>query len=265
MIVFITLIFFLKMEDYSRILEEINKNIDQQKYILIQKLIDLDYCNKLVQILQTIDNAQYRNIIIKLLIELSNNDLGIKQLVKTNLSLFICDILKNEQSEIYILDIVILVGNLGISDVARPILFDNNVATILMDLLKRLSNIESKLKIIKVIYMLTQTKLDSEKFLKLGVVAHIIQLLSIVETDELKYSLSRQIYWISYLCNNKEILNDTDCINIMYKAVEKFTNKSLQSQIFWYIYYFINGKKIINDMPKYSLWKDNFAEYNNDV
>ena len=51
----------------------------------------------------------------------------------------------------------------------------------------------------------------------------------------------------------------------MYKAVEKFTNKSLQSQIFWYIYYFINGKKIINDMPKYSLWKDNFAEYNNDV
>jgi len=253
------------MQDYCRILEEINKTIDNEKYILIQKLIDLGYCYKSVQILQTIDNAQYRNIVIQLLIQLSNNDLGRKQLIKTNLSLFICDILKNEQNEIYILDIVILVGKLGISDHIRPILFDNNVATILIDLLKRLLNIESKLKIIKAINMLTQTKLESEIFIKLGVVPVIIQLLSIVETDELKYSLSQQIYWISYLSNNKEIINDTDCINIMYRAVEKLTNKSLQSQIFWYMHYFNDGIKITNNMPIYSLWKYNFAVYNNDI
>jgi hypothetical protein len=253
------------MQEYIGILEEINKTKDYQKYILIQKLIDSGYCKKSVEILQTIDNTDYRNIIIKLLIEFSNNDHGRKELIKTNLSLFICTFLKNEQNEIYILDLVILVGNLGICDTTRPILFNNNVATILMDLLDRLSNIESKLKIINSISMLTQTKLESQEFYKLGVIRHIIQLLSIVETDEIKYSLSRQIYWISYLCNNKDIINDTDCINIMYKAVEKFTNKSLQSQIFWYIYYFIDGKKIINNMPIYSLWKDNFAQYNNDI
>jgi hypothetical protein len=250
-----------KMEDYIRNLDEINITMDFKKYKIIQKLINTDYCTNLINIMQTTDNNVYRNILIKLLIEITSFDIGRKEISRFELSGFLCDILNKETVEEYIIDVAVLIGNIGISDSIRPTLFNHNVSIILINILNRLSHVESKVKILKVIKMLCQTRVETQEFLKLGLVSHLLDTLSKIDTMKLKVDLIHQIYWIAYLCNNKDIINNTDCINIMYNVAESIISKSLQSQIFTYMHYFIKDKTDYTNYSLYNFWKNNFNEY----
>jgi hypothetical protein len=242
-------------------LKTINEIPHDQKYIYMIKLINPDYCNMLVESLKTTHDNNAKNIIIKLMTEIASFDMGRKELVKSDLCVFICDMLKNELVEEYILDSALLIGYLGLSDSARPRLFNNGISNIIINVLTNLKDIESKVKIMNVIKMLSQTKLETNEFIQLGILNHLLEALPKVDTEKLKGDLTSQIYWISYLSGNKDIINNTDCIDIMYKVSESITNKSLQSQIFVYIHYFIKHKPENKNYSLYSFWKNNFNEY----
>jgi hypothetical protein len=249
------------MDQIIQTLEDLHKTQDPLKYILVIKLVNSGYCNILVENLKTRQDSDSKNIIIKLMTELSTFDIGRKEFVKSGLCVFICDILKTEIVEQYILDIALLIGNLGLADIQRPILFNQGISHILINILSNLTQIDSKILILKVIKMLCQTKLETNEFIQLGILNHLLETLPKVDTEKLKGDLTSQIYWISYLSNNKDIINNTDCIDIMYKVAESITNKSLQSQIFVYIHYFIKHKPENINYSLYNFWKNNFKEY----
>jgi len=249
------------MDQNIETLKAINEIPQGQKYIYMMKLINPQYCNMLVESLKITNDNYAKNIIIKLMTEIASFDMGRKELAKSDLCVFICDILKNELVEEYILDVALLIGYLGLSDSARPRLFNNGISNIIINVLTNLKDIESKVKIMNVIKMLSQTKLETDQFRRLGILHHLLEILPKVATDKLKGDLTSQIYWIAYLTNNKDMINNTDCIDIMYKVAESITNKSLQSQIFIYIHYFIKHKAENINYSKYNFWKNNFAEY----
>jgi hypothetical protein len=246
------------MNQINETLKTINEIPHGQKYIFVMKLINPEYCNMLVESLKTTHD---KNIIIKLMTEIASFDMGRKELSKSDLCVFICDILKTEIVEEYIVDVALLIGYLGLSDSARPLLFNNGISNIIINVLTNLKDIESKVKIMSVIKMLSQTKLETDQFRRLGILHHLLELLPKVDTDKLKGDLTSQIYWIAYLTNNKDMINNTDCIDIMYKVAESIINKSLQSQIFVYIHYFIKHKPENINYSVYNFWKNNFAEY----
>ena len=249
------------MDRIIETIEDINKTQDPQKYILVMKLVNSGYCHMLVESLKTTHDNHSINSIIKLMTQLAIFDIGRKEFSKSGLYVFICDILKKETVEEYILDIALLIGNLGLIDSDRPTLFNKGIASIMINILTNLTHIDSKVKIMKVINMLCQTKLETNEFIQLGILNHLLEALPKVDTDKLKGDLTSQIYWISYFSNNKDIINNTDCIDIMYKVAESITNKSLQSQIFVYIHYFIKHKPENKNYSLYNFWKNNFDEY----
>lgn len=248
------------MDQIIETLENLHKTQDGQKYISVNKLIDSGYCHILVQKLKTTHDNYSINIIIKLMLELASFDVGRKEFTNIGLSILICDILKNETIEEYILDTSLLIGYLGLSDSERPILFNHGISHILIGILTKLKAIDSRIKILKVIKMLCQTKIETHEFISLGIINHLLEILPKVNTEKLKGDLTSQIYWISYLSNNKDIIT-ADCIDIMYKVSESITNKSLQSQIFVYIHYFIKDKPENKNYSLYNFWKNNFEEY----
>ena len=176
------------MDRIIETLEDINKSYHSQKYILVMKLVNSGYCNMLVESLKTTHDNHSKNIIIKLMTELATFDIGQKEFGKSGLYVFICDILKTEIVEEYILDIALLIGNLGLKDSDRPTLFNKGIASIMINVLTNLTHINSKVKIMKVINMLCQTKLDTNEFIQLGILNHLLEALSKVKFQPISQS-----------------------------------------------------------------------------
>jgi hypothetical protein len=179
---------------------------------------------------------------------------------------FICDTLRCEKSVKIVTSISVLIGYLGLSDKYRPVLFSYDVANIIVNACKNVHNIEDKLKIIRAVTFLCQSKDDTNQLINAGIIPQLCDTLKDVDRDIDKKFVSYYIYWLSYITYDKKTALEYNCIELMHDAAMSISNKALQSNIFLDMNYFLSDAPPDNKYPLYplyTLWRTDFQTYLN--
>lgn len=211
-------------------------------YYTIQAHIDSGYCTELVEKCKTVNDAIDRNMILLSLIDFAIFE-------QSRRSLCICDTLLLEKSHEHVVNLCVLIGNIGISDKYRPTLFDNNLASNIVSALEYVDDIDDKMKIVDSIIRLCQTKSNVLQFIHAGIIPELCNLLKIVHTDTQKKHVSFCIFWVSYLTYNKTMAVEYGCVELMYNALKSMSNKPKQSHILTDMNYFLKDESIDNRYP----------------
>jgi len=226
-------------------------------YYTVQSYIDSGYCTELVEKLKTVADAVEKRKILLELVQFSN----FEQSHMCICHIGICDMLRLEKSIECIVNLCVIIGNIGTSDTYRPFLFSNNVAPIIVRAIERVDTIDDKILIVKSMNNLCITKNDGLKLIEAGMLSHLCSVLKIVHTDKHKECISHAIYWVSYLTHDTTTAVECGCIEWMYNALKNVSNKSIQSQILTDMKYFIGDKPDDSRYPIYALWRNDFQSY----
>ena len=195
------------------------------------------------------------------MIELANDQKGRILLSESGICDFICDILRSEKSVQIVPSLCMLIGYLSLSDKYRPMLFKNDVSNIIVNAFEHVHSIEDKLKIIKAVQFLCQTRNDAKQLIHAGIIPHLCHVLKHVDTNEDKKLVSYCIFWLSYITYDKKTALNYGCIELMYNAAESISNKAIQSNIFLDMNYFLSDAPPDSKYQLYTLWRTDFQSY----
>jgi hypothetical protein len=226
-------------------------------YYTVQSYIDSGYCDELVEKLKTVADSTEKKRILLELVQFSNFEQSRVSLCRAG----ICDMLRLETSIECIVNLCVIIGNIGASDKYRPFLFINNVAPIIVRAAERVDAIDDKILIVNSMNQLCQTKSDGLKLIEAGMLSQLCGVLKIVHTDKHKECISHAIFWVSYLAHDTTTAVECGCIEWMYNALKNISNKSVQSQILTDMKYFIGDKQDDSRYPIYALWRTDFQTY----